>query len=351
MTRVVFITQQLDPDDPNLGIVVAQVAAIARRVSEVVVVADRVVESALPPNARGRSFRSRTQVGRGLRLLDAIGRELPGLRRGGAVIAHQIPLYAIVAAPLVRPAGVPLVLWWSHWKLDAVVRSAEAVSTRVATVGPTTFPGPSRKLVTIGQAIDVERFAVRAEPHEGPLRALVVGRYSPAKGVGTIVRAVALAAERGLEVRLDVYGPAPNEEARRERRALAALVSELRVGERVALHGGVTRAEVVRLLADADVLVNNAPGGADRIVYEAAAAGVPVLASNPANANVLDPDAFYAREDAEGLAGRLEAVAALDAPAREALARRLRERVESGNSVDTWAAGLLRAAGLTVSDT
>jgi glycosyltransferase involved in cell wall biosynthesis len=143
----------------------------------------------------------------------------------------------------------------------------------------------------------------------------------------------------------------PNEEARRERAALGALVAQLELAGRAELHDAVTRAELVRLLAGADVLVNNAPGGADRIVYEAAAAGVPVLASNPANANVLDPDAFYARDDAERLAGLLEAVAALDAPAREALARRLRSRVENGNSVDSWAAGLLRAAGLTVSDT
>src|SRR5581483_51973 len=127
LTRVVFVTQQFDPDDPNLGLVVAQVAALARRVDEVVVVAGRVVADALPPNARGRSFAARTQLGRGARLLLAVARELPGLRRG-AVIAHQVPLYAIVLAPLVRPARVPLVLWWSHWKLDLVVRAAEAVS-------------------------------------------------------------------------------------------------------------------------------------------------------------------------------------------------------------------------------
>ncbi len=348
MSRVVFVTQQFDPDDPNLGIVVAQVAAIARRVDEVVVVADRVVESALPPNGRGRSFRAPTQLGRGLRLLDAVARELPGLRRGGAVVAHQIPLYAIVVAPLVRPAGVPLVLWWSHWKMDAVVRTAEAVSTRVATVGPTTFPKPSRKLVTIGQAIDVDRFAAVREPHEGPMRALVVGRYSPAKGVGTILRAVRLALDSGVDLRLDVYGPAPNDEARRERAGLGALVAELGLGDRVELHGAVTRAGVVELLAGADVLVNNAPGGADRIVYEAGAAGVSVLASNPANANVLDPDAFFARDDAEGLAAKLAAVAALAPAERDALGRRLRERVVDGNSVDSWAVGLLRAAGLPV---
>src|SRR5581483_3967834 len=217
---------------------------------------------------------------------------------------HQVPLYAIVLAPLVRPARVPLLLWWSHWKLDLVVRTAEAVSTRVVTVGPTTFPKPSRKLVAVGQAIDADRFASEHEPHDGPLRAVVIGRYSPAKGVDTIVRAVALAAG----VRLDVYGPAPNGEARRERAELERLVGEL--------------------------------GRADRVVYEAAASRVPVLASNPAHADLLEADAFYPRGDASALAAKLRALAVAD---RDEIGRRLRERVRRDHSVDSWADGVLRA--------
>jgi glycosyltransferase involved in cell wall biosynthesis len=339
LTRVVFVTQQFDPDDPNLGIVVAQVAALARLVDEVVVVADRVVASALPANARGRSFRSRTQVGRGLRLLAAVARELPGLRRGGFVLAHQIPLYAIVLAPLVRPARVPLLLWWSHWKLDRVVRLAEAVSTCVVTVNETTFPKRSSKLVAIGQAIDVDRFAVDRLPHDG-FRALVIGRYSPAKGVETIIRAVA----QVPEVRLDVYGPEPNEEAREERARLEALVEELGLSARVGLHGAVTRKQVVDLLGGADVLVNNAPGGADRIVYEAAAAGVPVLASNRAHADLLAAEALFERGDVQAVARKLSALRLAD---RAAVGEALRTRVVGAHSVDSWAAGVVRAAGLT----
>ena len=288
-----------------------------------------VVASALPANARGYSFASRTQAGRGAKLVAAVVRELRGL---DAVIAHQIPLYAIVVAPVVRPAGIPLVLWWSHWKMDAVVRLAEAASTKVVTVGPTTFPRESRKVVTIGQAIDVDRFAVDRIPHEGT-QAVVIGRYSPAKGVDTIVRAVA----QVPELRLDVYGPAPNDEARRERDSLERLVQELGVADRVALHGPLTRDEVVDVLRRADVLVNNAPGGADRIVYEAAAAGVPVLASNPAHDDLLDPEAFFARDDVSGLAAKL---ATVDRNAGE----HLRARVRQNHSLESWADGLLRLA-------
>ena len=115
MRRLVFITKQFDPDHPLLATVVPQVTALARRVDEVVVVADRIAGEALPANARAHSFRSSWKVVRGLRLLAAIGRELPGLR-DGAVVAHMCPVYAIIVAPLVRPARVPLLMWWSHWK-------------------------------------------------------------------------------------------------------------------------------------------------------------------------------------------------------------------------------------------
>jgi glycosyltransferase involved in cell wall biosynthesis len=294
----------------------------------------------LPANARGRSFSARTQLGRGARLLAAVARELPGLRRDGAVVAHQIPKFAILLAPLVRPAGVPLVLWWSHWKMDRVVRTAEALSTRVVSVAPATFPKPSRKLVTIGQAIDVERFAGERARREGPLRAVAIGRYSAAKGLETILHAVQLVPE----LHLDLYGPTMNDDERRERARLAQLVDELGIGGRVRFHDALTRTEVVDVLADADVLVNNAPGGADRIVYEAAASGIPVLASNRAHGDLLDGDAFYRRDDPAELAGKLTALAALPAPERDAIGRRLGERVRAGHSVDSWAEGLLAAA-------
>ena len=325
-----------------------QLAAIARRVDEVVVVADTVVTSALPANARAYSFRSKTKLGRGLRLLLIVARELPGLRRGGAVVAHMCPVYAIVVAPIVRPARVPLLMWWSHWKMDAVVRTAERLSTRVVSVAPGTFPHPSAKLVTVGQAIDVDSFPERSgERAEGSLRTLVIGRYSAAKGVRTILRALKLANDRGADLQLDVYGPASNAEARTERDALQSLVDELALGERVRLHGAVSRSEVVRLLGAADLLVNNAPGGADRVVYEAGASGIPVLASNRAHADFLAADAFFDRDDAEELARKLEALAALPAAARDQIGRRLRDLVARENSVDSWATGLLAAARIT----
>jgi glycosyltransferase involved in cell wall biosynthesis len=258
-------------------------------------------------------------------------------------------VYAIVVAPLVRPARVPLVLWWSHSKIDRVVRLAERLCTRVVSVDETTFPLDSDKLEKIGQATDLESFALRKPGPAAPalpLRALVVGRYAPVKGVGTIVRAARTAVDRGVDLRVEVYGPTPNTEARAERESLGRLVDELDLAGTVTLGPAVSRAEVIRILAEADVLVSNTYGGADRAVYEAAASGLPVLASNPVHADVLEPGSAFDRDDPQELADRLVAFASLSGAERAAIGQRQRERVERSHSLDSWATGVLRAAGI-----
>lgn len=345
MRRVLFITQQFDPAHPLLATTIPQIGALARRVDEVVVLADTVVEEALPPNVRARSFRSATKVGRGLRFEDALARELPGLRHG-AVITHMCPVYTVLAAPLVRPARVPLLLWYVHWLGHVVVRMAEKVATRIVTVHERSFPFPTRKLFTTGQAIDVDTFSVeRTQANGGPLRVLLVGRYAASKRADVVLRAVRLALNRGVELRLRVHGPTPTDEARSERRSLDLLVEELGLGGHVSIGSEIARTDLARLLADHDLFVNNARGGADRVVYEAAASGLPVVASNPAHADLLEPDLFFAHDSPEELATRLEQVAALSVDERAVIGARLRERVRRSHSVDSWAEGLLRAAG------
>jgi glycosyltransferase involved in cell wall biosynthesis len=342
MRRVVFITQQIDPDHPALAATVQKVAALARRVDEVVVLADGVVPSALPANARFHSFAAATRIGRGARFEVALGRELA--HRPTAVIAHMCPIYAVLAAPLVRPLRIPLVLWFTHWKASRLLTLAERVSSRTVSVDRRTFAVPSAKLVPIGHGIDMDDFSCTSRPARPGLRALVLGRTSPAKGVDHILRAVALARESGADVEVDVYGPSLSSEERMYRDELTALAAQLDGAARI--HDAVSRSEVPRLLAESDVLVNNMRAGAtDKVVYEAAASCVPVLASNPAFDDLLDGlDLRFPREDEAALAASLARLSALDSEARSELGRTLRERALAGHSVDAWAEKLLAAA-------
>jgi glycosyltransferase involved in cell wall biosynthesis len=344
LTKLVFITQQVDPAHPALAATVPKIAALAALVDEVVVLADGAVEDVLPPNCRVRTFRAGRKAGRGARFELALARELRGLR-GGAVVAHMCPIYAVLAAPLVRPLRIPLVLWFTHWRASRLLRAAERVSSAVVSVDRRSFPLESKKVVPIGHGIDLSEFSCApASGADDGLRLLALGRYSPAKGLEVVLRAVAAAGEH---VRLDVHGPALSAEERDHRTELERLVEELRLDGRVLLGDPVPRAQVPELLAGHDGLVNNMRAGApDKVVYEAAASCVPVLASNPVFDSLLVPEQRFDREDPTELAERIETLAALAPDERGALGRELRARVEASHSVESWARGVLEAAGV-----
>ena len=325
--RLVFATQVVDPDDPVLGATVPKLRALAAELDELVVLADRAVEGVLPGNCRVHVFGAGSVAGRAGRFLASLGRELSP--RPVAVVAHMVPRYAILAAPLARPSRVPLLLWFTHWKASRTLRLAERLSTAVVSVDRRSFPLPSPKVVGIGHGIDTEAFAYVERPPADPLRIVALGRTSPAKGYETIVRAAALAGAQ-----LEIRGASLTSEERAERARLEALGASV--------EAPVPFADVPALLARKDVLVDNMREGAlDKVVYEAAATGMPVLASNSGFDDVLPPELHFDRHDPAELAERLRALLLVD---RNELGRELRARVEAQHSVRHWARALLEVA-------
>lgn len=345
MNRLVFVTQQVDPAHPALAATVPQLAALAARVDEVVVLADGAVPDVLPPNAWLKRFRAPARALRGLRFAAALAPELR-TRRGDrvAVLAHMCPIYAVLSAPLARPLRVPVLLWYAHWHATPTLRAAERLATAIVTTDRRSFPLVSEKVVPVGQAIDVDRFACRERRSGHVTEAIALGRYSPAKGYEQMIEAVV----QVENTRLRVYGPTLTAEEVQHKRKLREIVSSLELQERVQLHDAIERAHVPKLMAEADLLLNNMRGGtSDKVVYEAGASCVPAIASNPVFDDVLPPEWMFPREDAGALAARLRAFAALDDGARAALGRALRERVLAGHSVESWADRILGVARLT----
>jgi glycosyltransferase involved in cell wall biosynthesis len=342
--RLVFVTQQVDPGHPALAATVPMLRALAERVDEVVVLADRALPGVLPDNCRVRPFAARSRAGRGLRFESALAAELARSPRPAALVAHMCPIYAVLAAPLARPLGTKVLLWYTHWSVSGTLRAAERLSNVVLTVDRRTFPLESPKVRAIGHGIDLSEFTCGGGGvAHGDVRALALGRYSQAKGLEVVLRAVRLALDGGLDLRLEVYGPALNPDERAHRVELERIVDELDLGRRVKLGHAVLRSEVPALLARADVLVNNMRAGAtDKVVYEACASCTPAIASNPAFDSLLPDELRFERADADGLADRLAALAAR--ADRRALGRALRERVAAAHSVEHWADAVVEAA-------
>ena len=348
MRSLVFITQEVDPAHPALAATIPKIAALARNVDRVSVLSAGAVPGALPANCRVRTFGARTKPQRGARFVAALSAEL-ARGRPLAVVAHMCPIYAVLAAPIARPLHVPVLLWYTHWHASPTLRVAARVSNCILSVDRASFPLEHPRVHAIGHGIDLTQFAcVGGRGVDASLRLLALGRYSPAKGLDTVLRAVRRAVDAGLDVRLVAHGPTLSQLERDHLAELERLVADLRLGDRVRLEGPVLREAVGGLLAESDALVNNMRAGApDKVVYEAAASCVPALASNPVFAGFLPDSLRFGRERPEELAGALRTFAALTAPGRAEIGRTLRERVAREHSVDHWAEQVVAVAEAT----
>ena len=330
--RLVVVTQRVDPGDPALGATVPMLHALAERVDELVVLTLAAREAGLPANVHVKSIAAPNQALRGLRFASALAPELR--RRPVAVLAHMSPIYALLAAPLTRPLRIPLLLWFTHWRASRMLRAAERVSTRVLTVDRTSFPLASGKVLPIGHGIDLAALPC-VEQAGGPLRLLALGRTSPAKGLDAIVEAVSLLPAGSVE--LELRGPSLTAEERAYRARLGVVEDP------------VPRSEIAAVYARAGALVNNMRSGAlDKVVFEAAAACLPVLVSNPGFESLvggIEPKLRFPQDDANALASRIRALLDAGPAARQQIGRELRARVERDHSVDHWADSVVEALG------
>jgi glycosyltransferase involved in cell wall biosynthesis len=346
VTKLVFVTQALDPEHPALAQTVELVVALETRVDELAVVARHAPFR--PEGVSVRTFDAGSKLARGLAFERAL---IPTLGGADGVFVHMVPEFALLAAPAAKARRVPVLFWYTHWNASRALKAATRVASAALSVDAASYPVATPKLRALGHAIDVDRFnAAPVAAHAGPLRLLALGRTARWKGLGTLLDATASAVGEGADLALEIRGPSltPDEEAHRVELAKRIAADE-RLRGRVELLDPVARAEVPGLLAATDVLVspNEPRTGAtfDKAVFEAAACARPVLSTNAAFAPFLGGlplPLLAAPRDPAGLAAALLAIVRADAAERAAVGAELRRRVVEGHSLGHWADGVIR---------
>ncbi|MET9002033.1 glycosyltransferase [Amycolatopsis sp. NPDC004169] len=176
--------------------------------------------------------------------------------------------------------------------------------------------GLHRPVLAISCGVDRAHYAGPPEPPAGPPAVLFVGRLDAEKNVHELLEAAVLLPPH---VRVELVGDGS------ERARLEALADRLGIADRVAFHGFVPDAELVRAYRRCAVFCM--PGTAELqslVTMEAMAAGKPVVAADAmALPHLVRPGRngrLYPPGDPAALAAQLTAVLA-DEPARAAMGR------------------------------
>jgi len=213
---------------------------------------------------------------------------------------------------------------------DHIIACNSAAAAQVARL---VDPADRAKIELIPHGLPLRHYLFRREPAGGEPLILGVGRFVEKKGFPFLLRAVARLREEGRRVACWLIGDGP------QRKYLASGIEKLRLGDAVTLKNWLPQDELISAYERATMLV--APSmvaqdgdrdGLPNVVVEAAAKGLPIVATDVGGIRDLVRDGetgLVARpRDAEDLAEKITAVLE-DPEGALARARRAREQVEA----------------------
>jgi glycosyltransferase involved in cell wall biosynthesis len=357
--RLLVFNLATDVDDPILGFTTSWICALAKRVDFVHVITMRAGRVEVPDNVRvysvgkEKGYSEPRRAGEFFRLLFQVLRE----SRIDACFSHMMPLFTVLAGPILRAKQIPVITWYAHPSLTWTLKLAHRLSDQMIASVPTAYPYKRDKLIAVGQGIDTKLFSPNGgeSPEDRPT-ILCVGRMSPVKDHPTLLKAARLLRKRGATAfRVVIVGGAAGPQDESYIQSLHEQVKELGLQDVVDFEPPTSLANLPSWYRRCTVHVNLTPTGfGDKVAWEAMACGKPCLVANEGFRETLGKYAtplLFRYGDANDLAGKLVGLLALSDRDRDQVGFYLRQRVIEMHGLDALAAKLVDLFGRCIGKT
>jgi glycosyltransferase involved in cell wall biosynthesis len=347
--RLLLFNLATDADDPILGFTTRWIGALSQKVEFVYVITMRQGHIEMADNVRVYSVgkeKGYTEPRRAVefyRLLFRILRD----DHIDVCFSHMIPIFTVMAAPVLRPRGIPIITWIIHPRLSWIMRLAHHLSDRIVTSTATSYPYRHDKLTVVGHGIDTNLFSPDGRvPLEDPLIVLCAGRLSSVKDHPTLLKATWLLRQHwsGAFRVVILGGPAtPRDEY--YARSLCEQVKQLGLEDTIQFEPAVSMVNLPSWYRRCAVHINlTRTGSADKVAWEAMACGRPCLVANEGFKETLGDYAdrlLFCYRNPEDLANKLVRLLTLPKTDRDRLGLYLRRQVEQKHSLDRLAGKLI----------
>ncbi len=314
--RLLFITQKIDKNDDLLGVYHEWVKRLAGKFETVRVICLFEGEHDLPSNVKVFSLGKESVPSR-IRYLKNFYRCIWRLRKEyDIVFVHMNPEYLVLAGWFWKFWGKRTVLWYAHYQSNLKLRLAVIFADAIITSVKKAFPFESKKLLVLQQGIDTEFFKPQETvKKENVLRILFLARISPVKDLETLLHAIKVLKEKGINFKLSIVG-SPTDKDLEYDREIHGLAEKLNLNDRISWSEHVPNRETVKIYNAHDVFINlTTTGSFDKSILEAMACGLPVLVCNRAYEEIfpygLRSFLIFEEKNTGDLADKIIAVAAL----------------------------------------
>ncbi|MBP9771671.1 MAG: glycosyltransferase family 4 protein [Candidatus Pacebacteria bacterium] len=328
--KLLILTQKMDSSDSNLGFFHRWVEAFAKRCESIIVICLYEGTHNLPKNVRVMSLGKEEGVSRIKYLWRFYSYIWTYRAEYDNVFVHMNQIYVVLGGLLWRLLNKRIGLWYAHGAVSFSLRLASIMTNSVFTSTTEGFRIDTKKRRVVGQGIDTDLFTPKENyTLVAPARLVTLGRITPSKNIDMMIDTLAALLASGMSATLDVVGsPDQGNEG-----YLAVLREHTRrAGLDNAVHfvGGVPYQELPKLLLGYDLFINaGKTGSLDKAVLDAAAAGLPVVSSNPATYTFLGGEGSVGGCDmtVKSLTDAVARVISLNETDRAAFGAQFRRRV------------------------
>jgi len=303
--KLLVFTQIVDKDDPGLGFFHRWLGELSKHFESIIVICLKEGKHILPANVRILSLgkeqhQSRAQYLR--RLYAYVWRER---RNYDAVFVHMNQEYVLLCGLIWKLLGKKIYMWRNHYGGSWLTDKAAAFCTKVFCTSKYSYTAKYKKTTLMPVGVDTDFF--KPDPTVKRVAGSIVslGRISPSKRIDLLVEAFGLLKQKGASFTASIYGDAlPKDAAFLE--TLKKRVVELGLGGQVKFYPGVPNDKTPAVYSAHEIFVNLSPSGMyDKTLFESAACGCTVVASNKDLLNVFGSDYVFEDDEAATIAAKL----------------------------------------------
>ena len=292
--NLLLFNLKTDIDNPTLGFTTGWINALAKHCEKIYVITMQKGMVAVADNVEVYSVGKEKGFSEPKRALWFYRHLFHVLKQDkiDVCFAHMIPIFAILAAPVLKVKKIPVVLWYAHKSVTPTLKLAHFLVNKLITASPESFRIKSKKTIITGHGIDTNFFTPPQEKSDkDEIQILSVGRLSPIKNYETLISAIdLLVKEEGIKnIRVTIVGGTPEGSDRNYEMSLKEHVSRINLDDHIRFVGSVPFRDTVVYYQKGDIFINlSDTDSVDKAVLEAMACGCIPITSNRSFAAVFD---------------------------------------------------------------